>query len=190
MTPSIDREWLAGAVRVRFPHLARAVGGPTFDAMIAAYLPRGGRLADYLAAAPEYPVWCAELAALERARAEVLHAPATTSLVRSELAFDRVLRPIRAHAVVELTTACDELVAGRAHDPPRALDYPRHVLVWRTGGLAVHQRALEPDEVHLLRALERGLTLDGLAADLPGENPHARALDLLVRWIDAGLIAR
>src|SRR5258706_11196225 len=80
-------EWLLGAVRARFPKLASALGDNTFDTMLAEYLlhepparrsvrESGARLADYLARQPTYPVWYAELARLDRAHVDVLHAPA------------------------------------------------------------------------------------------------------------------
>jgi hypothetical protein len=194
-----------GAVRARFPKLASALGEHVFDAMLAAYLEHepparrsvresGARLADFLASSPEYPVWYAELARLDRAHVDVLHAAAVTPLSRLELTLDRELRLVPAHALVELTTDADDL--WRALDRgdrvrrPHELDWPRTVLVWRTGGLEIRDRVVEPDEAAALRAAVRGTSVVELAAGFVGENPQARALDVALSWIDAGVVVR
>jgi hypothetical protein len=199
------RDWIAGAVRVRFPKLAAALGDRAFDVMLGAYVKRvaagepitsevGAQLASFLSDAPHYPVWYAELAALDRAHVDVLQAPDAIALPRVELAPDRALRLIDAHALVELTTAVDELWtaldAGLPPASPRELDYPRTVLVWRPSGITVRERTVEPDEALALRAVARGTTLGALARTFCGENPSARALDVVLRWIDAGVLAR
>src|SRR5689334_15383412 len=90
---SASREWIADAVRARFPRLAAALGDQVFETMLASYFTRepeartsvresGARLAAFLASAPEYPVWYGELAALDRAHVEVMHAATTTTLCR------------------------------------------------------------------------------------------------------------
>ncbi len=199
------REWLAGAVRARFPQLAAALGDSLFDTMLGKYLEHevparrsvresSTRLADFLASSLEYPAWYAELARLDRAHVEVLHAPVVATLSRDELTPERALRLVPAHALVELTTDADEL--WRALDRhgrtrlPRELDWPRTVLVWRVGGVEARDRAVDPDEAHALRAAVRGTSLGELAASFAGENPQARALDVVVRWIDAGVVVR
>jgi hypothetical protein len=197
------RAWLASAVRARFPRLAAVLGGDVFDAMLARYVveqPEGPRsvratgawLADHLARAPEYPVWYGELAALDRAHGDVLHAPATRPLARRELTLERELHLVPAHALVELTTTADELwhalERGGRGDHPRALDWPRTVLVWRNDDF-VCDRVVDPDEAAALRAAARGTSMIELVAGFAGGNPQARVLDLVVRWIDAGALA-
>ena len=196
------REWLIGAVRARFPKLAAALGAEVFDTMLNEYLLRepparrsvresGARLADYLAREPQYPVWYAELARLDRAHVDVLHAPAVVPLQRRELALERELRLVPAHALVDLTTQADELWRaldrGERLRRPRDLDWPRTVLVWRTSGMHVQDRVLDPDEATALRAAVRGTSMVELAA---GFDSHARVMDLVLRWIDGGLILR
>lgn len=199
------REWLTGAVRARFPKLATALGDAVFDAMLGAYLDRelparrsvresGTRLADFLASSPGFPVWYADLARLDRAHGDVIHAPVVTPLARRDLTLEHALRLVPAHALVELTTDADSLwhalERGALPAVPRELEWPRTVLVWRTDGLAIHDRVVEPDEAIALRAATRGTSIAELASVLVGDNPQARALDLALRWIDAGVVMR
>lgn len=193
-------EWLRAAIRARFPKLAAALGERAFDGVMAAYLDGGAapeqRLAEFIACAPDYPAWWAELAALEHARVDVARARAVTPLTRLELTSYRRLRLAPTTAQVHLMTAADELYRaidrGNVPAPPRELDYPRLVLVWRNPGDEVRMRTVEPDEATALRAVARGATLNQLAIlwAFRITNPHARALDLVVRWLDAGLLAR
>jgi len=196
---------MAGAVRARFPKLVAALGDALFETMLGAYLDRepaaqrslrdsARMLAEFLAAQPDYPVWYAELARLDRAHVEVLHAPAVSTLTRDELTLDRRLALVPAHALVDLTTTSDELWnaldRGAPCDRPRALDWPRTVLVWRTHGLAVGDRTVDTDEAAALRLAAQGTSVAELTARLRGDNPSARALDLALRWIDAGVLVR
>jgi len=195
------REWLIDAVRARFPKLATALGDSVFDTMLDDYLLRepparrsvresGARLADYLAREPQYPVWYSELARLDRAHVDVLHAPARATLRRCDLSLERELTLVPACSLVELTTQADELwhAIDRGERPrrPHDLDWPRCVLVWRTA--TVQDRVLDLDEAAALRAAVRGTSVVELAAGFRGDNPRARVLDLVLRWIDAGLI--
>jgi hypothetical protein len=200
-----SREWFTGAVRARFPKLVAALGESGFDIMLGAYLARdpeqdrsmhdaGARITAFLSGSPDYPVWYAELATLDRAHVDVLHAPAALALTREALMPDREFRLVAAHALVDLTTAVDELWAaldaGRAPERPGELDFPRTVLVWRSAGLTVCDRTVEADEAAGLRAAARGTTLGELTGIFAGENPSARALDVLLRWTEAGVLAR
>jgi hypothetical protein len=202
--PQTGREWLLGAVRARFPKLATALGDRAFDAMLGEYLLQepparrsvresGARLAEYLARSPRYPLYFAELARLDRAYGDVLHAPAAATLTRLELALDRELRLVPAHALLELTHATDELWRaldrGERAVRPRELDWPRTLLVWRAG-TRVCERVLDGDETAAMRAAVRGTSVVELAAGFDCENPQARVIDLALRWIEAGLIVR
>ena len=200
-----SREWFTGAVRARFPKLVTALGESGFDIMLGAYLSRdpeqggsmhdaGVRIADFLSGSPDYPVWYGELAALDRAHVDVRHAPATLPLAREALMPDLEVRLVAAHALVELTTAVDELWtaldAGQPPVRPRELDFARTVLVWRSTGFPVCGRTVDPDEASGLRAAARGTSLNELAEIFTGDNPSARALDVLLRWVDSGVLAR
>ncbi len=56
--------------------------------------------------------------------------------------------------------------------------------------MSVQDRALDPDETSALRAAARGTSVVELAAGFSSENPQARALDLVLRWIEAGVVMR
>jgi hypothetical protein len=198
-------DWLAIAVRARFPKLVAALGDNMFQTLLAGFTSREPmarsslaemheRLPDYLARTATYPVWYGELAALDRAHVRVLNARIAPPLSRSQLTPDRELRVTAAHALVQLTTTADDLwnaldeaaaMCWRARVPkPRALDWPRIVLVWRRTGGDIERRTIDPDEATALRAATRGTSLVELAAGLT----HARALDVVLRWIDDGVL--
>jgi len=195
--------WLTAAVRAAFPKLAASLGARGFDAMFSSFLARaapakrnvretGERLAEYLASAHEYPIWYGEIARLDRAHSHVLHAPPAAVLARRDVTLERELRLVPAHALVEITTNCDELWhsldRGGGGAQPRSLDWPRHVLVWRTANMNVRDRVLDPDETAALRAAARGTSIVELAAGFTCDNAHARVIDLVLRWLDGDLI--
>jgi len=202
--------WIASSVRARFPRLGAALG-PQFDAMLATYFERepdvrtsvresGARLVGFLSASPDYPTWYAELAALDRAHLDVLHEqPATALLRRSDVTMDRTLKLTPAHALVEVASASDELWAALDSRPvsepswnraPRELDVPQLVLVWSSDGSTVRRRTAAPDEAGPLRAARRETTLRELATLFSdAASPHARAVDVVLDWIDADLLA-
>jgi hypothetical protein len=191
-------------MRARFPRLVCTLGETLFDSMLGAYLAResagdiaaphdvGAQLPEYLAALPEYPVWFAELARLDRAHVDVRAAAEVATLPRRSLTTERELKLIPASALVELTTSSDELWhaidRGEPAPQPRTLDWPRTVLVWCHDGM-VSDRTVEPDEAAALRAAQRGTTIANLVRRFPCANPHARAFDLVLRWIDGGVLA-
>ena len=152
----------------------------------------------YLAESCDYPVWYAELAALDRAHVHVLHAPRVDVLMRRTLTIDTELKLVPAHSIVSLTTSVDELWsalddAAEMHTRararlPRALDWPRMVLIWRTKESLLAERTVDHDECAALRVAVRGTSLAELAEGLGGHNPHARALDVVLRWIDDGVL--
>jgi hypothetical protein len=200
-----DADWLAVAVRARFPKLVAALGDGLFETMLASFRDREPtarsslaemheRLPDFLAKGT-YPVWYSELAALDRAHVRVLNARVTQTMSRSQLTAERELRITPAHAMVQLTTTADDLWSElddaaascqRARvRKPRSLDWPRTVLVWRRIRGDIERRTIDPDEASALKAATRGTSLVELSAGLP----HARALDVVVRWIDDGVLA-
>lgn len=202
---------MTSAVRARFPKLAAVMGDQLFETMLHAFMRAepaakksltwsNTKLPDFLASVAQYPVWYAELAVLDRAHVQVLQSPIVPTLMRRDLTAEREIRLVPAHALVELTTTADELwtklddaaeQCTRARvAKPRALDWPRSVLIWRTEGIEIHDRAIDFDEAAALRAAIRGTSLVELAAGIGGANPHARALDIVLRWLDAKLLAR
>jgi hypothetical protein len=202
-------EWMMTAVRARFPKLAAVMGDQVFSAMLGAFMVRepeakksltwsNSKLPEFLAGEPQYPLWFSELALLDRAHVQVLHAPMVPPLMRRDLTAERELKLVPAHALVQLTTTSDELwiklddaaaACTRARvSLPRVLDWPRSVLMWRTDGIDIRDRVVDHDEHAALRAAIRGTSLVELAAGIGGGNPHARALDLVLRWIDDGIL--
>ena len=192
--------WIGTTLRARFPKLAAVMSERELDAMLERFfraepaaatsvVEASAKLPAFVAA--EHPRWYAELALLDRARAHVLKAPAVKPLLRRDVTSDRELRLVPAHALVQLTTTADELwleleAARPVTVVPRELDWPRSVLVWRAERLAL--RAVEPAEAAALREAVHGTSLVELAAGLGGDRAHARALDLVLRWLDAALL--
>lgn len=196
---------LADAIRVSYPRLA-AVVGDEFPAIVSGYLEKfpsarlstgntGLRLAEFLTASI-YPTWYAELAQLERAYLEVTDAPLELPMRKEALATLALEEPIcliPAHAMIAVTSSIDELWRALSdNDPPRrprALDWPRVLLVWRARGSVMH-RVVDLDEVGPLRAAANGALLAQLCMMFPrAQNPCARAVDLVLRWIDEGVVA-
>ena len=195
---------MASAMRARFPKLLAALGDEMFETMLAAYVARdplrahardaGAQLADFLGASVHYPAWYGELALLDRAHLDVMHAPAARRFDRLELSLESELRLVPAATLVELTTSVDELWQSLDRGAPVAqpchLDWPRTVVVWRSEGLAVHDRTASPSEASALRAARRGTSILELAAGFGGDNPSAHVLDMVLGWIDDGLLAK
>ena len=156
----------------------------------------------------------AELARLERARVEVFDGPDAAPLSRDDLAalppeeFPLLrLRLVPASVLVELTTSADDvwdaiedasddagaLPAGYAPPAPVPVPVPpgRAVLVWRRDLTVIH-RTLEPDEAASLRRLAApgGATFADVCEALAGSaSAVERALELLLRWLDAAALA-
>ena len=201
-------EWISVAVRARFPKLAAALGDDLFRMMLSSFmanepdaqasLAASTQLPEYLATTPEFPVWYGELALLDRAHVNVMQAPNVPRLTRKDLTNERELRLVPAHAMVQLTTTVDELwnklddaaaTCTRARaQRPQSLDWPRTVLIWRLDGMDIRDRTTDFDETSALKAAARGTSLVELAAGLAGKNPHARAVDLVLGWIDGGVL--
>ncbi len=127
------------------------------------------------------------------------------------------LRLVPASALLELSTNADALwdAIEDERPPPPAVAAPRAVLVWRRDLTVIH-RTLEPDEAAAVRRVHGGASFEevceALAAaaevdvDPTGLRPAPRAepagsppplaplveraLELLLRWLDAGAIAR
>lgn len=196
---------LADAIRASYPRLAE-IAGDEFPAIVAGYLQRfpssrlstgsaGLQLAEYLADSV-HPSWYAELAQLERAYLDVSDAPIEIPMRKERLATldpEQPITLIPAHAMIAVTTSIDEVLRAIAgHDPlprPRALDWPRVILVWRSRGSVLH-RVVDLDEVGPLRAAAGGAVLAQLCTMFPrAQNPCARAVDLVLRWIDEGVVA-
>lgn len=177
----------------------------------------GVHIARFLAEAAGQPaksspvVWTGEphlvdLARLERARTEVFDSADAAPLAREDLAaldpaeFPALrLQLVPSSRVVTLTTNADEvwdaIEDDREPPTPAALDESpatpgdsaRTVLVWRREYTVVH-RTLDADEARVAHALVAGTSF-GDACELL-DAPAERAIELLVRWLDARCLRR
>jgi hypothetical protein len=190
----------AQAATERFGHLATGSwpeGNPGWiDRAIRAQLPKlafalGDSFADFLDASDEFPAWCGELAALERARLDIAEVRTPIPLMRRDLTIDRSLRVV-PHAQLTLTTTANDLWSEIDHEEPlsapRVLAWPRLVVVWRTHGVGVRDRIIPPDEAAAFRLAQAGTSIGALAARFGGRNPHARAVDVVLGWVDDRLL--
>lgn len=196
---------IAGVLVHDYPKLAALAGEAALRAWTAPYLRAhppasftlrevGAHLPRWLAATeparPEY----ADIARIERARTEVFDGPDAPPLSRDDLAaMDPVefpslrLQRVPASRIVTLTTTADDVWdALEAEQPaPEIAAATRTVLVWRRD-LSVIHRTLEDDEARIVASM--GTTF-GAACELLDEATAAeRAIELLVRWLDAGIL--
>ena len=141
----------------------------------------------------------ADLARLERARTEVFDGPDAAALARDDLAtmgpedFPTLpLRLVPSSRVVRLESTADDLWDAIENESQLALPLvsaERVVLVWRRELQVIH-RTLEADEARIVPTMIAGTTF-GAACELLDEDTAAeRAIELLVRWLDAQILAR
>lgn len=141
----------------------------------------------------------ADLARLERARTEVFDGPDAAALARDDLAtmgpedFPTLpLRLVPSSRVVRLESTADDLWDAIENESQLALPLvsaERVVLVWRRELQVIH-RTLEADEARIVPTMIAGTTF-GAACELLDEATAAeRAIELLVRWLDAQILAR
>lgn len=200
---------LRDALRVDHPKLEAALGASRFaelvDGYVAARPPSawtlrelGLELGPYLDGAVDVPPWAGDLARLERARVEVFDGADATPLGRDDVAAlppealaTLALAWVPASAVVTLRWTVDDgwtaLEDAAPWGEPAAT--ARAVLVWRRGLEVIH-RTLEPDEADVAQSLAEGTSFAALCAALAlsAEEPAARAVELLIRWLDAGVL--
>ncbi len=194
-----------------YPKLRAALGDDAFRDLVVDYLamhpPRsftirdaGASLAAYLTTRLDLAPWAADLAMLERARVEVFDGPDATPLSRDDVARvaheafpDLRLTWIPASMLVTLAwtvdESWDELETGVPATDPRAT--ARLVLVWRRGQRIFH-RTLDDDEANLAELVTACATFAELSARLLARGtaePAHRGAELLLRWIDAEVLA-
>jgi hypothetical protein len=157
----------------------------------------GQHLARFLGARGE-PQHLVDLAALERARVEAFDGGLdTVPMSRASLealgpaAFPALtLRLVPSARIVELASNADDLWDALEEDRPAPdpLAGSRCVLVWRRDTTVIH-RTLAADEAPLVSAIATGATF-GAVCELLAEapDPVSRALELLLRWLDAGVL--
>lgn len=204
---------LHDAIAGDYPKLQNRLGHDEFAALvyrfIVAHPPRsftlrdaGLKLAMYLrnsASEAALGVWAAELTELERARVECFDARDAAPLQQDAVAAlgdalpDLLLRWVPASAVVALTSNVDDIWSAieDGTEVPAVAAAPRVVLVWRRATTVVH-RTLDADEAALASMMATGATFtevcDVLAAQ-HGEQAAPRAVELLLRWLQAEALA-
>jgi hypothetical protein len=200
------RDRLVDAIADDYPKLV-ALLGERWLATATAYLRdcppsdpdihrAGRRLAAFLSRIAA--VWERDLALLEWARAEVFFGADATPLARHDLAeldaadFPTLpLRLVPASAFVELASNADDLWSAVEEGlvPPAVETTSRAVMVWRRRSLTVVHRTLDADEVPCVRLLVDGTQFSDLCeAVADAADPAARAIELLLRWIDAEML--
>ena len=193
---------LAGALETDYPKLRTLLGADAFEAMGQAYVrahpPRHPSLRDLglgLAAfldATGADRLHVDLARLERARVEAFDAADAVPLGRDDLAglapeaFPRLrLGLVPSACVIELATNADDVWDAIEQDAPvpPGQQASRTVLVWRRELTVIH-RTLDPDEAPAIRRMMHGADFGDVCARLTVE----RALELLLRWLDAAIV--
>jgi hypothetical protein len=190
---------IAGVLAHDYPKLSALVDlralTPSF---LQAHPPRDPSLREVGAPLPSFlrEAHLADLARLERARTEVFDGPDAVPLTRGDLAaldpaeFPSLsLRFVPSSRVATLTTNADDLwdALELSATPPAAVVAQRMVLVWRREHVVIH-RTLDADEAQAAAALAAGTTF-GEVCELLGAEAE-RALELLVRWLDARCLRR
>jgi hypothetical protein len=193
-----------------YPKLRAALGDDRFGELVAHYLrahpPSSFTLRDaglalerFLRGSELAPPWAADLAALERARVEVFDGPDCELLTQEAVAAlgdalpGLVLAWVPSSVVVPLAWTVDDLWSaiedGAPHPEPVA--EPRVVLVWRRD-VAVLHRTLDADEGQLAPRLAPGVAFAEaceVLGELHGDAASARAVELLLRWLTAAVLA-
>jgi len=205
-------------LRDELPRTAAMLGGEAFHGLVTDYLaacpPRhpslreaGDRLADFLAghALASARPWLAELARLERARAEVFDGPDAKPLSLDDLrdvapeSFGALrLRLVPSHrllanrfAIAAIWRAEDGEAIAPSPAAPETMQ--ETMIVWRRDDVVYH-RAAEADEARWLpRLADRdGLLFADVCAALgemqADEAAAARAFELCARWTGEGLL--
>jgi hypothetical protein len=192
------------------PKLRTALGDDRFGELVVHYLrahpptsftlrDTGLALEPFLRASDLAPAWAADLAALERARVEVFDGPDAAPLTQDAVAAlgdalpGLLLAWVPSSVVVPLAWTVDDLWSaiedGAPTTPPSA--EPRVVLVWRRD-VAVLHRTLDADEARLAPRIAQGLSFSDaceLLGELHGDAASARAVELLLRWLAAAVLA-
>lgn len=200
------RDRLIEAIAGDFPKLVELLGHrwlPVIDGYLRECAPAdpdihhaGSRLPAFLATTGER--WAHDLAKLEWARAEVFVGPDALPLTRAHLSalapadFPNVrLQTVPASAFLDLGSNADELWSAVEERLRRPAPGPatRSVLIWRRGAMEVVHRTLDFDEAHCARFLATGATFSEVCECLAyATDPAARAIELLLRWVDAEML--
>jgi len=191
---------LTQALADAYPVVRRLVGDDFFSAMARLYvaenLPRtrglthyGDRFPAFLYRFPPTRTlpYLADVARLERAALEVLHAadaPAATPDDLLALGESLAETPLPLHPAVRLIASRHPALAihaansGDTTGDEEIADRPQSVLIYRNGS-AVRLIGIEPAELHLLRRLKAGWSLARIAETCP---PQQEGAGLVARF--------
>jgi hypothetical protein len=193
-----------------YPKLRAALGDERFGELVVHYLrahpPSSFTLRDtgldlerFLRGSDLAPPWAADLAALERARVEVFDGPDAEPLTQDAVAALGEELPglglawIPSSVVVPLAWTVDDLWSAIEDDAATTepVAEPRVVLVWRRD-VAVLHRTLEADEARLAPRIAQGVSFSDaceVLGELHGDAASGRAVELLLRWLGAAVLA-
>ena len=190
-----------------YPKLRAALGEDRFGDVVTRFLrahpPTSFTLRDAGLALPAFlrggdPAWAADLAALERARIEVFDGPDAVPLAQDRVAGlgealpELVLAWVPSSVVVPLAFTVDDVWSAIEDGQPpfEPAQDERVVLVWRRD-IAVLHRTLDADEARLAPQIARGTRFAEVCdvlGELHGEAATARAVELLLRWLQAAAL--
>jgi hypothetical protein len=183
-----------------YPVLEHALGADAFEALCDEYVTRFPSQSPSLNAFGRHmPGFCqgfaADLAALEWAIVEAIHAPSAVPLAAAELA----AIPGEMWPRMRLQKAPSLQVVRAAHpaneyfqavrdggNPVRPGPSPSATAVYRKD-LTVWRQRLTPVMADVLAAVVRGETLEEAVAPVPDDQPPERVLAWFREWTEAGL---
>ena len=202
---------IGGVLEEHYPKLRTFLGDATFRPLVRDYLrahppsdpslrEAGALLSRFLFHAPTKNDLHLDLARLERARLEAFDGHEANVLTRDVVAafppdeFPELrVRLVPTAQLLLLTTNADDvwdaIEDGRA--PPDGSNVRRVILVWRRDVTVLH-RTLEEDEASALlqtSSYSHGNTFAGVCETFATQpDPTARAIELLLRWLDAEIL--
>jgi hypothetical protein len=199
---------IGGVLEEHYPKLRALLGDATFRPFVRDYLrahpPHDPSLREAGAELPRYlfettkDLVHVDLARLERARVEAFDGPEGVVLTRDAVAalppeeFPGLrLALVPTAQLLIFTTNADDVWDAIAEErpPPTRVDVRRSVLVWRRDITVVH-RTLEDDEAAALHQLGTVSTFARVCEAFATQAaPTARAIELLLRWLDAEVLA-
>lgn len=204
---------IGGVLEEHYPKLRALLGDAAFRPLIRDYLrahppsdpslrEAGAKLSSSLFHQPTKNYLHVDLARLERARVEAFDGPDAEVLTRDHVAalppeqFPELrIKLVPTAQLLLVTTNADDVwdAIEDERTPPAALDVRRAILVWRRDVTVIH-RTLEEDEASALlqtTSYSRGNTFAGVCEAFGMQpDPSARAIELLLRWLDAEILVR
>ncbi len=199
---------IGGVLEEHYPKLRTLLGDATFRPLVRDYLrahppgdpslrEAGALLSRFLFHTTPKNYLQIDLSRLERARVEAFDGPDADVLMKEAVAalppeeFPSLrLALVPTAKLLLLSTNADDVWDALEDEramPAAALD-KRTVLVWRRDVTVLH-RTLEADEASALQQLDARSDFAGVCECFATQpDPTARAIELLLRWLDAGIL--